>query len=84
MTGQSALTTNNFEIEVSWGGTPSGGADDDNVVTATRDGSSGYKLTRNFYTGKVTCSEGEGTAGASVSGICKSLGLPTSTTPGGN
>ena len=84
MTGQSALTTNNFEIDVTWGGTPSGGAADTNVVTATRQGSSGYELTRNFYTGKVTCSEGKGTAGASVSGICKSLGLPTSTTPGGN
>ena len=81
MTGKSALTTNNFKIEVTWGGAPSGGADDKNVVTATRDGSSGYTLTRNFYTGKVTCSEGKGTAGASVSGICKSLGLPTSTTP---
>ena len=76
-TSAAALTTNNFKIEVTWGGTPSGGTNDANVVTATRQGSSGYELTRNFYTGKVTCSEGEGTAGASVSGICKSLGLPT-------
>ena len=78
-TGATALTTNNFEIAVTWDGTPSGGANDTNVVTATRQGSSGYVLTRNFYTGKVTCSEGKGTAGSSVSGICKSLGLPTTT-----
>ena len=70
------IQTNNFLITLTVGGTPTT-SDSSNVVTASRTGSSGYTLTRNYYTGKITCSEGTGTSGASVSGICASLGLPT-------
>ncbi|MBR1980936.1 type IV pilin protein [Candidatus Proelusimicrobium excrementi] len=46
------------------------------IITATRKGSSGYTLKRYYYTGQVVCDDttGSGT-GASVSGICASLGL---------
>ena len=67
----SSWNTNNFQITVSGTDTASG------VVTASRTGSSGYTLARYYYTGKVTCNDGGTTAGASVSGICASLGLPT-------
>ncbi len=73
-----SIKTNNFEIVITGGGTPSGSGDATNIVTATRQGSSGYVLTRNYYTGKIICTEGAGAGGSSVSGICKSLGLPTS------
>ena len=69
--------TNNFEITVSGDSTSTG------VVTASRTGSSGYKLARYYYTGKVTCTDTGTTAGASVSGICASLGLPTPAAGGG-
>ncbi len=71
------ITTNNFKITIVGGSSPTGANDTTNIVTATRQGSSGYVLTRNYYTGKITCSEGTGTGGASVGGICKSLGLPS-------
>jgi len=67
----SSWNTNNFSIAVDGTSTANG------IITATRTGASGYTLSRYYYTGKVTCSEGAGTAGASVSGICASLGLPT-------
>lgn len=67
----SSWNTNNFVITVAGDSTDSG------IVTASRNGASGYQLARYYYTGKVTCTEGTGTAGASVSGICASLGLPT-------
>ena len=62
--------TNNFAISVSGTDTSSG------VITASRNGgsSSGYTLTRYYYTGKVTCS-----ATGDRSGICESMGLPNST-----
>ena len=75
---EDTIKTNNFDIVLTMGGTPSGASDTSNVVTATRTGSSGYILKRNYYTGKITCTEGAGTGGASVGGICKSLGLPVS------
>ncbi len=71
------ITTNNFKITIAGGGSPSGAKDTTNVVTASRTGSSGYTLTRNYYTGQIVCSEGKGDGGTSVSGICASLGLPT-------
>ena len=73
---QTSIKTNNFDIVVAVSGSPTSN-DTTNVVTATRNGASGYTLTRNYYTGKITCTEGAGTAGASVGGICASLGLPT-------
>ena len=63
-------STNNFAITVSGDSTSTGN------ITASRTGSSGYTLTRYYYTGKVLCTE-KTEDGASVSGICKSLGLPT-------
>ena len=76
------INTNNFVITITGGGSPTGAGDTSNIVTASRNGASGYTLTRNYYTGKVVCSEGT-TAGASVSGICASLGLPTTAASGG-
>lgn len=47
-------------------------------ITATRKGTtSKYVLTRYYYTGKVNCKDDEGATGASVTGICKSLGIET-------
>ena len=69
----SSWNTNNFLISVSGTSTAEG------LVTASRTGSSGYTLTRYYYTGKVTCDDDNGGAGASTSGICASLGLPTTT-----
>ena len=62
--------TNNFEMEVS------GTTTADGKVTATRKGGNGagYTLTREYYTGKVTCAES-----ADRAGICASLGLQTAT-----
>ncbi len=68
----SSWNTNNFQISVSGTDTASG------IVTASRTGSSGYTLSRYYYTGKVLCNDAGGGTGASVSGICASLGLPTS------
>lgn len=67
----SSWNTNNFLISVSGTSTAEG------LVTASRTGSSGYTLTRYYYTGKVTCDDDNGDDGASTSGICASLGLPT-------
>ena len=67
----SSWNTNNFLISVSGTSTAEG------LVTASRTGSSGYTLTRYYYTGKVTCDDDNGGDGASTSGICASLGLPT-------
>ena len=65
-------SSRNFNFAVSGTGTDSG------IITATRKGSSGYVLVRYYYTGKVTCNDGTGTGtGASVSGICNSLGIAT-------
>ena len=65
-------STNNFNISVSGSDTGSG------VITATRTGSSAYTLARYYYTGRVVCNDTTGSgAGASVTGICVSLGLPT-------
>ena len=61
--------SNNFNFTVA-GDTPETG-----TITATRKGSSGYILARNYYTGKITCTDNKGTGSASVSGICSSLGL---------
>lgn len=63
--------TNNFAISVSGTNTTNG------LVTASRVGSAGYTLTRYYYTGRVVCNDTTGGSGASVSGICVSLGLPT-------
>ena len=62
--------SNNFDFEVSEAGVPPNGE-----ITATRKGSSGYTLKRNYYTGKITCTDTTGSGVASVSGICSSLGL---------
>ena len=62
--------SNNFNFEVSAEGVPPNGE-----ITATRKGSSGYILKRNYYTGKITCTETTSTGVASVKGICTSLGL---------
>ena len=68
--------TNNFEIVHTDGDTSTGN------VKATRQGANKYTLTRYYYTGRVVCDDTtQGGTGGSVSGICKSLGLPTSTTP---
>lgn len=67
----SSWNTNNFQITVDGTDTASG------VVTASRTGSSHYTLARYYYTGRVTCNDSGGGTGASVSGICASLGLPT-------
>ena len=67
--------TNNFEIVHTPGSTDAG------KVVATRQGANQYTLTRYYYTGRVVCNDtttATGTGG-SVSGICKSLGLPTTT-----
>lgn len=63
--------TNNFAINVDGEDTASG------RVTASRVGSAGYTLIRYYYTGRVVCNDTTGGSGASVSGICVSLGLPT-------
>ncbi len=63
-------STKNFNIGV--GGT----ATTDGKVTATRAGTGGsnYTITREYYSGKVTCTDaGSGTA--STAGVCASLGL---------
>ena len=62
--------SNNFDFEVSEAAVPPNGE-----ITATRKGSSGYTLKRNYYTGKITCTDNVGSGVASVSGICSSLGL---------
>ncbi|WP_428047973.1 hypothetical protein, partial [Candidatus Proelusimicrobium excrementi] len=62
--------SNNFDFQVSEAGVPPNGE-----ITATRKGSSGYTLKRNYYTGKITCTDNVGSGVASVSGICASLGL---------
>lgn len=67
----SSWSTNNFTISVSGPDTASG------HVTATRVGSAKYTLTRYYYTGRVVCDDTTGESGASVTGICVSLGLPT-------
>ena len=65
-------SSRNFNFSVAGTDTASG------KITATRKGStSQYVLTRYYYTGKVNCSDTTGTAGASVTGICKSLGIET-------
>ena len=61
--------SNNFDFTVA-GTTPETG-----LITATRKGSSGYTLSRYYYTGKVHCNDSTGSGSASVSGICSSLGL---------
>ena len=63
--------TNNFEIAHTGGNTDAG------KVVATRQGANEYTLTRYYYTGRVVCNDTTGGDGASVSGICVSLGLPT-------
>jgi prepilin-type N-terminal cleavage/methylation domain-containing protein len=67
----SSWSTKNFNIGVA------GTATTDGKVTATRSGggTSGYTITREYYSGKVTCSDGTSTGGASTAGICASLGL---------
>ncbi len=66
----STWSTKNFNITVS------GTTTTDGTITATRSGSSAYTIARNYYSGKVTCTDTTGgTGGASVSGICASLGL---------
>jgi type II secretion system protein G len=65
----STITTKNFTLTVSGDSTTNG------QVQAVRSGSSGYTITRNYYSGQVTCSDTTGGSGASVSGICASLGL---------
>ena len=67
----SSWSTKNFTISV--GGTTT----NDGKVTATRSGggTAGYTITREYYSGKVTCSDGTSTGGASTAGICASLGL---------
>ncbi len=61
-------STKNFNIGVA------GTATTDGKVTATRNGASGYSITREYYSGKVTCTDGN-TSGASTTGVCASLGL---------
>lgn len=65
----SAWQSNNFNFQVS------GTTTTDGIITATRKGSAGYTITRYYYTGKVVCNDSTGGSGASVSGICASLGL---------
>jgi prepilin-type N-terminal cleavage/methylation domain-containing protein len=67
----SSWSTKNFNLAVA------GTTTTDGAVTATRSGggTSGYTISRNYYSGKVTCSDGTSTGGASTAGICASLGL---------
>ena len=67
----SSWSTKNFTISV--GGTET----TDGKVTATRNGggTNGYKITREYYSGKVTCADGSSSGSASTAGICASLGL---------
>lgn len=66
--------SHNFNFQVSGTTTANG------IITATRKGSSGYTLTRYYYTGQVICNDTTGTGtGASVTGICNSLGVTTQT-----
>lgn len=71
-------SSNNFDFQVDGENTSSGN------ITATRNGSSNYTLRRDYYTGKVTCNDTTASGGASVSGICASLGLPSSSSSGGS
>ena len=66
--------SHNFNFQVAGTSTAEG------RITATRKGSSGYTLTRYYYTGVVTCDDTTGGSGASVSGICASLGVTNQTT----
>ena len=65
----SSWSTNNFNMSVAGEDTASG------KVTAQRKGTAGagYTLTREYYTGKITCAESTDRAG-----ICASLGLQLS------
>lgn len=66
-------STKNFSIKVSGTGVTDG------AVTATRSNvATGYKITRMYYSGKVTCTDNTGSTGTSTSGVCASLGLPAS------
>ena len=67
----SSWSTKNFNLAVAGTNTTDG------AVTATRNGggTSGYTISRNYYSGKVTCTDGTSTGGASTAGICASLGL---------
>ena len=58
--------TKNFKITYT-GGDPGAG-----IITATRSGTanSGYVITRNYYSGKVTCKDGSNSGQ-----VCASLGL---------
>ena len=66
----SSWSTKNFTISVGGTGTTDG------KVTATRagGGTSGYVITREYYSGKVVCTDSS-TSGASTTGVCASLGL---------
>ena len=68
------IDTNNFTITLHGvGAVPS----DKSYVEAVRKGAtSGYKLKRMYYTGKVTCTDSTA-EGVSTSGMCTSLGLQT-------
>lgn len=71
---ETTINTTNFTITLyGVGAAPS----NNSYVEAVRKGAtSGYKLKRMYYTGKVTCTDSTDT-GVSTSGMCKSLGLQT-------
>ncbi|MGN0023023.1 MAG: type IV pilin protein, partial [Elusimicrobiaceae bacterium] len=44
-------------------------------VKAVRKGSNSYTITRDYYSGKMGCTDGSGTGAAEGKGICKSLAI---------
>ena len=44
-------------------------------VKAVRKGSNNYTITRDYYSGKMGCTDGTGKGASAGSGICKSLGI---------
>ena len=76
-----AWESNNFSFEVK--GTSAGSGANDGRIIATRKGSSGYTLTRWYYSGKVSCVDTESSGATSVTGICTSLGLTNQTSQHG-
>ncbi|MGN0022943.1 MAG: type IV pilin protein, partial [Elusimicrobiaceae bacterium] len=44
-------------------------------VKAVRQGSNNYTITRDYYSGKMGCTDGTGTGATAGTGICNSLGI---------
>lgn len=69
-------SSHNFNFAVSGDQTGTGN------IKATRKGSSGYSLERYYYTGQIICTPNTTSGGASVAGICDSLGITSQTASG--